>query len=76
MAYHIPLTAQLVADLFIAIEQEDAPATFTAARALAARIGEQAALALARALLADRRGTPGPELVPALEPAHRPVSCA
>lgn len=55
MARPIPLTAQLVADLFLAIDAEDPAATFAAARALAARIGEPAALALARGLIADRR---------------------
>ncbi|HMQ30480.1 MAG TPA: hypothetical protein PKD53_07105 [Chloroflexaceae bacterium] len=75
MARQIPLTAQLVADLFLAIEQEDPAATFSAARALAARIGEPAAMALARGLIADRRVT-AEALAAAGEPPRLVVSCA
>ncbi len=70
MARQFPLTAQLVADLFLAVEQEDPEATFSAARALAARIGAPAAIALARGLIDDRRLTfegraaPGEQLQP------------
>jgi hypothetical protein len=76
MAYPIPFTAQLIADLFIAIDDDDPAATFAAARALGARIGEPAALAVARALLADRRGVPSLEVMAAPEQAHLTVSCA
>ena len=76
MAYPIPLTAQLVADLFIAIDSEDPAATFAAARALAARIGEPATLALARALIADRRGAPSHEVMAVPERAHPVAHCA
>lgn len=54
MAYPIPLTAQLVADLFLAIEQEDPLGARLATQALAERIGMAAATALAAALIADR----------------------
>jgi hypothetical protein len=77
MAYDMPLTAQLVADLFLAIDQEDAAATFAAARALAARIGEPAALALARGLLADRRWVDRGEGAPLrLEGPPFTIACA
>lgn len=72
----LPMTAQLVADLFLAIDQEDPIATFAAARALAVRIGEPAALALARGLLADRRWAQTPEPVPQAEVAQLTVACA
>ncbi len=54
MMHQMPLTAQLVADLFISIEHDDPPATFAAIRALSERIGTPAAVALARGLLSDR----------------------
>lgn len=54
MAYPTPLTAQLVADLFLAIEQDDVLAARIATQALAKRIGMAAASSLAAALLADR----------------------
>jgi hypothetical protein len=77
MARPNPLTAQLVADLFLAIDEEDPAGTFAAARALAGRIGEPAALALARGLLADRRWSQTPEVLPlAAEAAQLPISCA
>ena len=60
MARQIPLAAQLIADLFVAIEQNDPLATLEATQALADRVGSQAATAITRALLADhrRQGTP------------------
>lgn len=77
MAHPSPLTAQLVADLFLAIDQDDPAATFAAARALADRIGEPAALALARGLIADHRWPGGfdPVLVTG-EGILRTVRCA
>lgn len=75
MAHYPPLTAQLVADLFLAIDRDDPAATFTAARALAARIGEPAAIALARGLVADRRW-PAPAMPPTLETLGLTVACA
>ncbi len=54
MGCHLPLTAQLVADLFLAIEQDDPLAARLATQALAKRIGVSAAVALAAALIADR----------------------
>lgn len=54
MESHPPLTAQLVADLFLAIEQDDPLAARLATQALAKRIGVSAAIALAAALIADR----------------------
>lgn len=76
MARPHPFTAQLVADLFLAIDQEDPAATFAAARALAARIGEPAALALARGLIADHRWQASHEALIPAEGAPRPVPCA
>lgn len=76
MARQTPLATQLVADLFVAIEEHDPLATLEATQALADRIGSQAAIALARALLADQR-------LPAIDPivargdtTFQPVVCA
>lgn len=77
MARSTLLTAQLVADLFLAIDENDPAATFAAARALAGRIGEPATLALARGLLDDRRELFSAYAAsPAGESAPHVVSCA
>jgi GAF domain-containing protein len=76
MARQSPLATQLVADLFVAIEECDPLATLEATQALADRIGSQAAVALARALLADRRTSMiDPALLQA-ETTFQPVACA
>jgi hypothetical protein len=59
MARQFPLATQLIADLFVAIEQDDPLATLQATQALAERVGSQAATAIAIALLADRRDPHG-----------------
>lgn len=74
MARELPLAAQLIADLFVAIEQDDFLATMEATDALAERIGLDAASAVSRALLADRR-LPDLPAAPRAEPA-RLVACA
>lgn len=75
MGHHVPLTAQLVADLFLAIEQDDPLAARLATQALARRIGVSAAVALAAALIADRSLPPEQTShLPAWNPAL--VRCA
>jgi hypothetical protein len=77
MTQRNPLTAQLVADLFLAIDREDPVATFGAAHALGSRIGNSAALALARGLVADRAWLRAAEVVaPAAGDVPLQVSCA
>lgn len=76
MARTLPLAAQLIADLFVAIEQDDLVATLEATHALADRIGVEAASAISRALLADRYPTP-PQHTLALPDVPIPlVACA
>lgn len=76
MARQIPLATQLVADLFVAIEEHDPLATLAATHALADRIGTQAATALASALLVDHRSPVGPERFAVVVPPLRTVPCA
>ena len=76
MARQLPLATQLVADLFVAIEEHDPLATLEATQALADRIGMQAATALSRALLSDHRGPVGPERLASAELPLRSVPCA
>jgi hypothetical protein len=78
MARQIMPAAQIIADLFVAIEQDDPLATLEAAQALADRVGSQAAAAITRALLADHRRPTAPEtFAPGLSDAGFPlVSCA
>jgi len=75
MARQIPLATQLVADLFVAIEEHDPLATLKATQALADRIGMHAATALASALLVDHRSPISTERLASAE-LFRPVSCA
>jgi hypothetical protein len=72
MARQIPLAAQLIADLFVAIDQNDPLATLEATQALADRVGSEAATAITRALLADQRQHATPELYAPL--AELPVT--
>ena len=77
MARPFPLTAQLLTDLFLAIDQDDAVAAFAAVRALAGRIGSPAAVAVARGLLDDHHWAHTPEpIAPPVETVARKVSCA
>lgn len=61
MARRMLPVAQIIADLFVAIEQDDPLATLEATQALADRVGSQAATTIARALLADHRRPAAPE---------------
>lgn len=78
MARLIMPVAQIIADLFVAIEQDDPMATLEAAQALADRVGSQAATTITRALLADHRRPAAPEtFAPAgADPIFPMVPCA
>jgi hypothetical protein len=55
MARQTTPVAELIADLFVAIEQDDPLGTLEATQALAERVGAHAATSITRALLADHR---------------------
>lgn len=77
MAKQSPFVAQLIADLFVSIEQDDPLGTLEATHALAERLGSNAATAIAHALLADHRLADAQiALAPQAETTFQLVSCA